>query len=108
MHTIKILNMNDPIISDGKCKYRYILEKAINTASGIATMPNFRFAMVRMVAAIKEANAWPEGNEKSYSFCTIIGKLVSCQQGLNLPTRGFRPRFPIKKPRKIPMIIIIP
>ena len=44
-----------PSMSDGKCTYKYILEKAINIVSGITTQPNFLLVNVIIVVAIHDA-----------------------------------------------------
>ena len=49
--------------SDGKCTYKYNLEKDIKTAIGIAKSPNFLLAAVITNAPITDASVCPYGNE---------------------------------------------
>ena len=61
-----------PIMSVGKCTYKYILENAISTARAVAAIPVFLLIPYAIHAAENDVIVCPDGNEYLYYGGNII------------------------------------
>ena len=74
--------------SVGKCTVRYIRDTAISAASITRITPFLRSCVRHATAPAKDADEWPDGNEKSVGAVTSRLNDGSTQNGRGLITRG--------------------